>query len=320
MVAPVPYKKGFIFQDLIYSHAKEIDFGIDEYPIYLNNNQIFKSYTTSIYEGERNNKKKIDEVHQIEFIEIYDLKNRLISWGWFSISNFIKQIPRVNLARGIRLRKGNIQIGMADCLIKLFKEPRGSYYFFGEIFAVSPKLIPNARRDYFLENKTLIDFEKLHKIKFTEFHKLYHFSSSIRNTKKKIDKLVDFQKEYEAKTKQGFTNNEESEKYEEKLETIQDEAKKAEEQLEKTAEKLNESESSAEKKVFEKIVGDQKPSISEIVNQFNNKAETKYITDELTKLNRKERKLVSKIFSVIDNVLPKEIASILKEKIKEELQ
>jgi len=320
MVAPVPYKKGFIFQDLINKHAKEIDFDIDEYPIYVNNNQIFKSYTTSIYEGEKNNKKKIDEVHQIEFIEIYDSKNRLIAWGWFSISNFIKQIPIVNLARGIRLRKGNIQIGMDDGLIKLFKEPRGSYYFFGEIFAVSPKLIPNARRDYFLENKTLIDFEKHLRINFTELHKLYHFSSSIRNTKKKIDKLVEFQKEYEVKTKQGFTNNEEREKYEEKLEAIQDEAKNADKQLKKTAYKLNELVSSAEKKVFEKIVGDQKPNINEIVNNINNNSKTKYITDELTKLNRKERKLVSKILSVVDNVLPKELANILKEKIKEELQ
>jgi len=181
-------------------------------------------------------------------------------------------------------------------------------------------LIPNARRDYFLENKTLYDFEKALKTKFNELHKLYHFSSTIRNTKKKIDKLVEFQKEYEVKTKQGFTNNDEREKYEEKLEVIQDKAKKAEEQLEKTAEKLNESESFAKKKIFEKIIGNQRPTISEIVNNINNNSKIKYITDELTKLSRKEKKLVSKIYSVIDNVLPKEIANILKEKIKEELQ
>lgn len=320
MVAPVPYKKGFIFQKQIYDKAYELNFSIDEYPIYINNNQVFKSYTTSIYEGEKNNKKKIDEIHQLEFFDFKNTRNNLICWGWFSISTFIKQIPRVNLARGIRLRKGNIQIGMDDCLIKLFKEPRGSYYFFGEIFAVSPKLIPNARRDYFLENKILIDFEKHLKTKFNDLHKLYHFSSTIRNTKKKIDKLVEFQKEYGVKTKQGFTNNEEREKYEEKLEAIQDKAKKAEEQLEKTAERLYESESSAEKKVFKKIIGDQKPDISKIVNNINSNTKTKFITDELTKLNKREKKLVSKIYSVIDNVLPKEIANILKEKIKEELQ
>ena len=320
MIAPVHYKKGFIFQDLIFNYAEKLNYNIDKYPIYVNNNQVFKSYTTSIYEGEKNNKKKIDEIHKIEFIEFCDSKNRLISWGWFGISKFIKQIPKINLARAIRLRKGNSQIGMDDCLVKLFKEPRGSFYFFGEVFAVSSKLIPNARRDYFLENKTLIDFEKFHRIKFAELHKLYHFSSSIRNTKKKIDKLVDFQKEYEIKSKQGFTNIKEREQCEEKFVALQGEAKKAEEHLEKTAERLNETKFSTEKKVFEKIVGDQKPNINEIVNSINNNSKIRYITDELTILNRKEKKLVSKIFSVIDNVLPKEIASVLKEKIKEELQ
>jgi molecular chaperone HtpG len=320
MVAPVPYKKGFIFQKLIYDKANDFNFSIDEYPVYVNNNQIFKSYTTSIYEGEKNNKKKIDEIHQLEFFDFKNKKNDLIYWGWFSISNFTKQIPKINFARGIRLRKGNIQIGMDNCFVKLFKESRGSYYFFGEIFAVSPKLIPNSRRDYFLENKTLVYFEKELNIVFTNLHKLYHFSSTIRNTKKKVDKLIEFQNEFEKKIEKGFTNNEEREKYEEKLEAIQDEAIKAEDKLERTATKLKKSEFSAEKKVFEKVVGNRRPNISEIINNNHSDTKTKYITDELAKLNRKDRKLISRIFAVIDNVLPKEIASILKEKIKEELQ
>ena len=320
MVAPVPYKKGFIFQKLIYDKANEFNFSIDEYPVYVNNNQIFKSYTTSIYEGEKNNKKKIDEIHQLEFFDFKNTKNDLIYWGWFSISNFTKQIPKINLARGIRLRKGNIQIGMDNCLVKLFKEPRGSYYFFGEVYAVSPKLIPNARRDYFLENKTLEDFEKKLKLVFSNLHKLYHFSSTIRNTKKKVDKLIEFQKEFEKKIERGFTDNEEREKYEEKFDVIKNNAENARHQLIKIAEKIDKDEFSPEKKVFEKVVGNNKLNITEANNNLNNNLKTKYITDELIKLNRKERKLVSKIFSVIDNVLPKEIANILKEKIKEELQ
>jgi len=317
MVAPVPYKKGFIFQKLIYDKANELNFSIDEYPVYVNNNQIFKSYTTSIYEGEKNNKKKIDEIHQLEFFEFKNTRNNLIYWGWFSISNFTKQTPKINLARGIRLRKGNIQIGMDNCLVKLFKEPRGSYYFFGEVYAVSPKLIPNARRDYFLENKTVEDFEKKLKLVFSNLHKLYHFSSKIRNTKKKVDKLITFQKEFEKKIERGFTNNEEREKYDEKFDLIKNNAENAQHQLNKIAEKIDKDGFSTEKKVFEKVVGNNNLNIPEAIN---NNLKTKYITDELTKLNRREKNLVSRIFAVIDNVLPKEIASILKEKIKEELQ
>jgi len=70
MVAPVPYKKGFIFQKHIYEKAREYGYTIDEYNIYLNNNQIFKEYTTSIYEGEKHNKKRIDEIFDIEFFDI----------------------------------------------------------------------------------------------------------------------------------------------------------------------------------------------------------------------------------------------------------
>lgn len=320
MVAPVPYKKGFIFQKLIYDKANEFYSSIDEYPVYVNNNQIFKSYTTSIYEGEKNNKKKIDEIHQLEFFEFKNARNNLIYWGWFSISNFTKQIPKINLARGIRLRKENIQIGMENCLVKLFKEPRGSYYFFGEVYAVSPKLIPNARRDYFLENKTLEDFEKKLKLVFSNLHKLYHFSSTIRNTKKKVNKLIDFQKEFEKKIEKGFTNNEEREKYEEKLDVIKNNAKNAQHQLNKIAKKIDKDEFSPERKVFEKVVGNNNLNITEAINHLNNNLKTKYITDELTKLNRKERKLVSKIFSVIDTILTPDLANNLKQKIKEELQ
>ena len=37
-------------------------------------------------------------------------------------------------------------------------------------------------------------------------------------------------------------------------------------------------------------------------------------------LNRKEKKFLSKIFGVIDRVLPKELAENLKEKIKEDFR
>lgn len=320
MVAPVLYNKGFIFQKLIYDKANEFNFSIDEYLVYVNNNQIFKSYTSSIYEGEKNNKKRIDEIHQLEFFEFKNTKNEFIYWGWFSISSFTKQIPKINLARGIRLRKGNIQIGMDNCLVKLFKEPRGLYYFFGEVYVASPKLIPNARRDYFLENKTLDNFEKELIIVFNNLHKLYHFSSSIRSTKKKVDKLIEFQKQYERKIENGFTNDEEREKYEEKYETIRDSAENAQHQLNKIAEKIDKNEFSPEKKVFDKIIGNNNSNITKAVNNLYSNSKTKFITDELTRLNRKERKLVSKIFSVIDIILTPDLANNLKQKIKEELQ
>jgi len=83
MIAPVPYKKGFFYENDIYEKAKEYDYSIDEYNTYLNNNQIFKEYTTSVYEGDKhNNKKKIDQIFDIDFFEIKNSYNELLCWGW----------------------------------------------------------------------------------------------------------------------------------------------------------------------------------------------------------------------------------------------
>ncbi|GAA0879125.1 hypothetical protein GCM10009119_20930 [Algoriphagus jejuensis] len=318
MVAPVPYSKGFIFKRKISDKAEELDFKIDEYSISVNNDQVFKAYTTSIYEGDQGNKKKIDEIHDIELFEIRSSKNRLLAWGWHSISNFTKVIPSVNTARSLRLRKGNIQIGLDETLTKLFKEARGTKYFFGEIHTISPELIPNARRDYFLENSDLSEFEKLVRAKFEELHKLYYFSSNVRNQIKKIDDYNSFSKEFEEKsTLSGFTNIKEQREYLQKLELKKEIAEIASKELEKAQAKAISS-SSSQQKVFEKVVGEKEPVI-ETLTISNNKGKPKYMTDDITSLSRKDRKLVSQIYAVIDNVLPKDIANILKEKIKEDL-
>ncbi len=320
MVAPVSYSKGFIFKSQIYDYAQKLNVNIDEYPIFINkSNQIQKYYTTSLYEGDSSNKKKFDEIHNIEFLNIYDTPNNLIAWGWYSISTLKKQMPVINKARGIRLRKGNIQIGLEDCLEKHFKEKRGNLYFFGEIHAVSPDLIPNARRDYFLENQTLYQLEGKLKQIFEGLHKLYHFSSEIRNTQKKVDDFFKFSKEYGEKQKKGFTNTEEEKKYQKVFAEKKERAKQAKDKLSKAKDKIATQEP-AKKKVYDKVVGNTKKVNVEEVVPPKPYAKTKFITDDINSLNRKEKKLVSKIFAIIDNMLPKEIASILKEKIKEELQ
>lgn len=318
MVAPVPYSKGFIFKKKIDNKAEELNFTIDEYSIFVNKNQVFKAYTTSIYEGDKSNKKKIDEVHDIETYEIRTSK-KLLAWGWYSISTLIKQMPKINSARNIRLRKGNIQIGMGDALDKLFKDARWSRYYFGEIHITTPDLIPNSRRDYFLESDALNDFEKLIKIKFIELEKLNYLSSNLRSNQKKIDDFVAFANEFEEKsTKGGFTDNKEKKTYLEKLEAKKEKAQLAEKELEKAKEKSSDA-TLSQQKIYDKVIGDKEQKIDDITILCDN-GKTKYITDDIDSLSRKDRKLVSRIYAIIDIVLPKEIGSILKEKIKEELQ
>src|ERR1035437_1403534 len=157
MVAPVPYNSvSFKFSDKIYQYAKAHNLVLDEYKIFVNTDLIKKAYTNYLYNGgDKSQKFKYDEILDIEFFDITDKVENLIAWGWFSISSFNGLIPPIDDAGGIRLRKGNIQIGLEDCLEKFHKEKRGNSYFFGEIHAIDPLLIPNSRRDYFVDNYKL---------------------------------------------------------------------------------------------------------------------------------------------------------------------
>ena len=321
MIAPLKYAKGFAYKTKIYEAAKAKSIQIDEYNIFLNNQEITKEYRMSIYEGDLNKKKKYDEISDIVSFQIDDNNGEILAWGWYGISNFTKKIPSVNTARGLRLRKGNIQIGSDNCLAKLFKEHRGAYYYFGEIHAVHSDLIPNARRDYFLDNDSLRQFESKLRIEFGKLYKLYHFSSQVRSQQKKIDEFIAFSEEFvDKKVKSGFTNHEERKVYQEKFEKKREEADIAKGKLNKMEKKIEEQDI-AQNKIFNNLVLKKEKDVEEAKTAaIVNPKKTKFITDDLARLSRKDKKLVSRIFAVIDNVLPNDLSNILKEKIKEELQ
>ena len=91
-------------------------------------------------------------------------------------------IDRSYLMRGIRLRKGNIQIGDTLTMQRFFKEERGNNYFIGELFCVSDGLIPNSQRDYFNENPERAEFDSAMREYGTEFlHNVYYKGSKLNN-------------------------------------------------------------------------------------------------------------------------------------------
>ncbi len=179
-VAPVPYSAEFTFADKIRAHAESLGHKIDEYQITVNGTQIFKGYTNIIStRGFR------DELFDVSFKNFYDGKN-LLAWSWIGLTGFKGQIKSDIDSRGLRLRKGNIQIGDETALQGFFKEVRGTYYFVGEVFAVNSQLIPNSQRDYFVPNKERTAFEENLREYFTELYRLYHGASDINSAKKKI--------------------------------------------------------------------------------------------------------------------------------------
>src|SRR6185437_15578661 len=226
-------------------------------------------------------------------------------------------IDDINVGKGIRLRKGNIQIGSKHTLLRFFRDPqRGNYYFFGEIHALSPDLIPNARRDYFLENAICSIFEKkLQEIFHTELHQLYYDASKIRNANKKVNDFNSMVKEAESKE---FINQKQQEEFLKQFEAKKQEAAKAKKDLEKISSKFDRNET-AVKKIFEKVVDTHGVIPDKLELPIADKKPT-YRVDKLSRLNKEQRKFLSRIFEIIDANCDKKTAENLIKKIEEELQ
>lgn len=69
--------------------------------------------------------------------------------GWVAHTSYLGAIPKKQRVRGIRARVGNIQIGDEAVFDHLFAEERFNRWCVGELHIVDPRIIPNARRDYF---------------------------------------------------------------------------------------------------------------------------------------------------------------------------
>lgn len=237
-----------------------------------------------------------------------------------------RRYQHINHMRGLRVRSANIQLGGDDTLQPLFKENRGNYYFVGEVFAASRNLIPNSQRDYFNENETRVLFEDLLREYFYDvLHKLYYEANRVKNDYKRQEEYLSKVAEYQKKEKeQGFVNEEERQK----LQFDIDKAKKSAEDARKRLDKLDNSDSASPLSEVRKSIGQKYEA-----DKLKKKAETttvtivddedkkkSFVTSNMSKLSRSERKLVSKILSIITDIAPKDIAEQIIDKIKEEMR
>lgn len=325
-VAPVPYKNTFYLRSAIYDYSKNIAYNIDEYCIYVNGRQIFKEYSTKLKEKSGTNLKVYDEISKLEFKDFYDESGNLIAWMWYGLSRFEKSIPANNQMRGLRLRSGNIQIGDERALQELFKENRGNFYFVGEVFAANDGLIPNSQRDYFNENSMRVCFEdELRTYFYDVLHKLYYSANKIKNAYKKQEELVSVTDEFNKKAEEsGFIDENEKIMLEQKVKKAEKEAEEAKKQIEKfKSSEANTPVSEVQKSIEKKYEEERKQKEAQRAQrQVTEKKEKKdkYITATMSKLSNKERKLISRVMSIINETAPKELAESIIEKIKEELK
>jgi molecular chaperone HtpG len=316
MVAPVPFNSSFLYSRKIYSELEKEGLQLDEYKIYINTDPLYKGYTSYIYDGSDNkSKKKIGEITDIFFFIENDPNNIPLYWGWYGINEKNQSLNQINYQRGFRLRKSNIQIGNEDTLAKFHREKRFQYYFFAEIHALHPDLIPNARRDLFSENSTFNLFEDKIKTFFhTTIHNLCRISADINSALKTITNYNESLKEFEKKRVEGFVDKKERKTFIELIEKKKEEAEKAQNKIDfiqtKSADKLP-----PVKRILEKATS--RIQIDSIESKLEEEKPL-FRTDKLSKLNKEERKFLARVFTIIRNTLPNDMADLLINKIEEE--
>lgn len=336
-VAPVPYSNKFYYRKEIYDYAKKLNFKIDEYKVTVNGAQLFKEYKTRLYEGSENSRKVYDDIFGVEFQKFYD-GDRLIAWLWYGMSRFEKAIPKAaNPMYGFRLRQGNIQIGDNTVVAQLFKEERGNSYFIGEIFITDKNLIPNSQRNYFNETPARIYLEdQLRVFFYDDLYKLYYFANNLKNNYKKLERYNESVEKLQDKYDNGFVNDKEKQRMEIEVEDARIKKDAAKKKLEEFDKEFSNSTfltpkqrvqkaikcKFENKNISDNIKKAEKKDI-EIINPKDNKnkkTKTRYFAENLSRLNRSERKVIEKIMEIINELAPENIAKDIQQAIEKEFR
>lgn len=150
---PVPYSPEFSWGKEIVRRLKNEGYLERKYNIYLS----FGGKTIPVYKPYKDvflvdkGKNISDRIKDISILKIHLASGELSAIGWIAQTNYLGSIYDKTV-KGIRIRKGNILIGDSQTLNVVFKDARFNGWSVGEIFAVDPHLVPNARRDNFEKN------------------------------------------------------------------------------------------------------------------------------------------------------------------------
>ena len=182
-VAPLPYsKRNFVYCTELHKYVNSKGYTIEEFPVFLGYD--YESLEV-VYKPNRHrfhsdrNKRQDDEIEKMHYFDVC-IEGDLYALGWYAESGLYGTISEDSLA-GIRVRKGNILIGDSRTLNPIFREARFNGWIQGEIFIISDKLIPNARRDDFEQNEAYYRFiEALREGIGTEISKLIREASGKR--------------------------------------------------------------------------------------------------------------------------------------------
>ncbi len=181
VTAPVPFHPDKM------SFAKEISeylssniHNYSEYDIILNGETVYKPYRDMV----KLSSKSHDIIEGIEPFEI-KINGIAIAYGWYGKrKDLLGAITKGQMSSGIRVRVGNIQIGDNHLLDACFRESRFNSYVIGEIHVDSADLIPNSRRDDFVDNETKgLFYNEIERVLGLPISKKIRLSSRLKSKK-----------------------------------------------------------------------------------------------------------------------------------------
>jgi len=319
-VAPVPFDRSFIFRSKIYEEMEKDELKIDEYTVFVNTEQIFKGYKTFLYKENNGVPVKIGEITDVVVYREFNKDGTLLFWCWHTISDIQNiQLTKINKGRGLRLRKHNIQIGDEHRLDRLFKDTRFNFYVFGEVHAFDKNLVPNGRRDDFEANSVYLNLQQKLKPVCAEIDRLSNRASDIHSANRKVNAFLEFKQQIDKKQKEGVTNRDELNRIENELKQKKDQAETAVKTLHKFKEIAEKEAETPLAKIFKQVVKEEIPKVNgtDVTVAVDKPV---FRTEKLTRLTRAERKLMSEVYGVIQNVLPIDLADNLIKKIEEKFK
>jgi len=312
MVAPVPFRKDFSFTAEVKGYFESKNIILDEYNVVFNDESLFKAYKDEFELEDGTISKWIG----VDFIEIKSDENKILALCWYGyrdLSNVV--LPSENYEQGIRIRTKNIAIGDENTCDKFFDAPRTNHRFIGEIHTLGDSFIPNARRDYFVENNTCAQFEEatkeIFKVENLE-NRLAQVASKLHNRIREIERYSKAKKEFKA-MKGSFQSASVEAHHLNNLKNAKVKALKASKDIEKV--RIKSLTDANIKKLYKHIIGNKNTDIAP--DEYDAVQVSKYDPPTLSNLSKNEVKVVLDIFDILEETLSFEESELIKKKIIE---
>lgn len=210
-IAPVPFSTTNFnkWKQEIEKFAESVGHPLETYSITINGKTIVKPYKNRINDK---NGHEIAKIEDVVFHRITAPDGHLWGWAWAAVPDQGRSIVESkNPERQLRLRKDNIQIGMADYFNGLdregqafFAEARANGYLLGEVHIIDPLIRPNADRNDLEVSEAAAKFlKKLRENLFTELWNAAREANTLTKARENIEKYRDALAEKKAKIEDG---------------------------------------------------------------------------------------------------------------------